>query len=188
MHTASTRSTNLAKYDNRHTSTVLDCAICVEHRNANQKKPLYSYKIPDRTWQTVTTDLFHWNNVDYVVLVDLYSRYFEISSLRDTRAQTVINKLKSYFSRHGVSETLISDNGPQFSCTLFADFCKEWNIRHTPSSPLHPQANPTERTIQTIKNLFNKALKDKKDPFLAILAYRNIPVDCGKPPAQVCVF
>ena len=162
MHKASTRSTILAKYDNRHTSTVLDCPICVEHRNANQKKPLYSYKIPDRTWQTVATDLFHWNNVDYVVLVDLYSRYFEISSLRDTRAQTVINKLKSYFSRHGISATLISDNGPQFSCTLFADFCKEWDIRHTPSSPLYPQANPTERTIQTIKNLFNKALKDKK--------------------------
>ena len=79
-------------------TTVLDCAICLEHRNANQKEPLYSYKIPDRPWQTVATDLFHWNNVHYVVLVDLYSRYFEVSSLRDTGAQTVINKLKSYFS------------------------------------------------------------------------------------------
>ena len=166
-------------------TTVLDCAICLEHRNANQKEPLYSYKIPDRPWQTVATDLFHWNNVDYVVLVDLYSRYFEVSSLRDTRAQTVINKLKSYFSRHGISETLISDNGPQFSCTLFADFCKEWDIRHTPSSPHYPQANPAERTIQTIKNLFNKALTDKKDPYLAILAYRNTPIDCGKSPAQL---
>ena len=84
----------------------------------------------------------------------------------DTRAKTVINKLKSYFSRHGISETLISDNGPQFSCTLFADFCKEWDIRHTPSSPLYPQANPAERTIQ----MFNKALTDKKDSYLAILA------------------
>ena len=135
-------------------TTVQDCAICLEHRNANQKVPLYSYKIPDRPWQTVATDLFHWNNVDYVVLVDLYSRYFEVSSLRDTPAQTVINKLKGYYSRHGISETLISDNGPQFSCTLFADFCKEWDIRHTPSAPLYPQGNPAERTIQTIKNLF----------------------------------
>ena len=56
-------------------TTIQDCAICLEPRNANQKEPLYSYKIPDRPWQTVATDLFYWNNVDYVVLVDLqYSR------------------------------------------------------------------------------------------------------------------
>ena len=56
---------------------VLNCAVCLEHRNANQKEPLSSHKIPDRPWQVVATDLFHWNNSDYIVLVDLYSRYFD---------------------------------------------------------------------------------------------------------------
>ncbi|MCG7882987.1 MAG: DDE-type integrase/transposase/recombinase, partial [Candidatus Thiodiazotropha endolucinida] len=166
-------------------ATVLNCAVCLEHRNANQKEPLKSHNIPDRPWQVVATDLFYWNNTDYIVLVDLYSRFFEVSRLPDTRAQTVINKLKSYFSRHGISETIISDNAPQFSCALFADFCKDWDIEHSPSSPFYQQANPAERTIQTIKRLFNKALQDKKDPYLAILAYRSSPLACGKSPAQL---
>lgn len=166
-------------------SVVLKCAVCIEHRNANQKEPMKSHNIPDRPWQVVATDLFHWNNTDYIVLVDLYSRFFEVSRLTDTRAQTVINKLKSYFSRHGISETIISDNAPQFSCALFADFCKDWDIKHAPSSPFYQQANPAERTIQTIKQLFNKSKQDGKDPYLAILAYRSSPLACGKSPAQL---
>ena len=66
-----------------------------------------------------------------------------------------------------------------------SDFCKEWDVKHSPSSPLYQQANPAERTIQTIKRLFNKAKQDGKDPYLAILAYRSSPLACSKSPAEL---
>ena len=127
---------------------------------------------------------FHWNNVDYVVLVDLYSRYFEVSSLRDTRAQTVINKLKSYFSGHGISDTLISENGPQFSCTLFVIFARNGTSDIHLQAPFILKLTPQREQFKQSRICSTKLLRIKKDPYLAILAYRNTPVDCGKSSAQ----
>ena len=39
-------------------------------------------------------------------------------------SRTVIEKLKMQFSRHGIPEVVISDNGPQYASTEFAKFAK----------------------------------------------------------------
>ena len=90
--------------------------------------------------------------------------------------------MKSQISRYGISDELISDNGPQFACEEFAQFMKDYNIKHTTFSPYHPQANGrAERTVQTVKRLLVKA----KDPYKALLDYRNSPLDTGFSPAQL---
>ena len=54
---------------------------------------------------------------------------------------------------------------------------KEWRIKLTTSSPLYPQSNgQSERAVQTIKNLLKKASEEGRDPYLALMAYRNTPV------------
>ena len=84
--------------------------------------------------------------------------------------------MKSQISRYGIPDELISDNGPQFACEEFAQFMKDYNIKHTTSSLYHPQANgQAERTVQTVKRLLVKA----KDPYKALLDYRNSPLDTG---------
>ncbi len=134
----------------------------------------------------IATDLFVWNETNYVVVVDYYSRYFEVGRLRDTKATTVINKIKSFLSRHGIVEKVISDNGPQYASEEFKQFAREWDFEHTCSSPLYPQSNGlAEKTVQTVKRLFTKAKSDSKDPYLALLEYRNTPLECGKSPAQL---
>ena len=55
--------------------------------------------------------------------------------MRSTTSQSVINTLKSVFARHGIPETLRSDNGPQFTSREFADFAENYQFRHTMSSP-----------------------------------------------------
>ena len=77
----------------------------LKHQN-----PVLPHCIPDRPWQVVATDLFTWNNEDYIVTVDYYSRYFELDKLQGTTSAAVIHKLKA--ARHGIVETVISDNGP----------------------------------------------------------------------------
>ena len=80
-----------------------------------------------RPWQKVGTDLFDWQGKPHLIVVDYYSRYPEVAELRDTKASTVIKKTKSFFGRHGIPETVISDNGPKYSSAEYQRFSSEYN-------------------------------------------------------------
>jgi len=93
---------------------VSKCSTCCKHR-VQHPEPLMPSPLPMRPWQKVGTDLFEWNKVDDLVVVEYYSRFIEIAKLTSTTATSVISHLKSIFSRHGIPETVVSDNGPQYS-------------------------------------------------------------------------
>ena len=101
------------------------------------------------------SDLFVFKGESYVVVTDYYLRYPEVLKLRDTTAKGVTDALKAIFSRHGIPETLVSDNGPQYSSGLFA---VEYNFMHVTSSPHYPRSNGhAERSVQTVKNILRKS-------------------------------
>ena len=79
-------------------------------------------EVPDYPLQVVGTDLFYWNGQDNLIIVDYYSRYWEIVRLHNTRSAVVIQKLKETLLRSGIPEVLRSDNGPQFISRKFAEF------------------------------------------------------------------
>ena len=92
-------------------------------------------QLPERPFQNrssnkVGTDLFEWKGQEFVLVVDYFSRYCEIGVLRKSTSQEVINHLKAIFAHHGIPETVISDNGPQYSSTEFAKLCRRLGI-HT---------------------------------------------------------
>ena len=90
--------------------------------------------------------------------------------------------MKSQISSYGIPDELISDSGPQFAGEEFPQFMKDYDIKHITSSPYHPQANgQAQRTVQTVKRLLVTA----KDPYKALLDYRNSPLDTGFSPAQL---
>ena len=67
-------------------------------------------------------------------------------------------------------------NGPQFDCSEFRKFASLWEFKHETSSPLYPQSNgKVEQAVKTAKQLMRKARHDQKDPYLAILDFRNTP-------------
>ena len=94
--------------------------------------------------------------------------------------------MKGTFSRLGIPETVVSDNGPQYSSQEFSEFANKWDFKHVTSSPHYPQSNGlAEKTVQTVKNMFNKCKKDGKDPYVALLEYRTTPLDIGYTPSQL---
>lgn len=162
------------------------CSTCLEYRSSNTKEPMISHKIPERPWQTIASDMFTWNNEQYIVTVDYYSRYFELDKLNSTTASAIILKLKAAFARHGIPETVVSDNGPQYKCEEFEDFANKWEFTHITTSPHYPQSNGlAEKSVQIAKTLLEKAKADKRDPYLSLLEYRNTPVDNFASPAQL---
>ena len=154
---------------------VSSCETCIKFRKGNPKEELQSHEIPDIPWYKVGCDLFEYNKQIYLIVVDYYSKFFEIELLSSGYAATqVITKFKSIFARHGIPATLISDNGPPFNSVLFKEFCSEWNIDHLTSSPYLARSNGlAERHIQTLKNILQKCKDSGTDPYIGILQYRT---------------
>ena len=160
---------------------VASCQVCSKERVQNPE-PLIPSELPELPFQKVGTDLFEWEKRTYLLLVDYYSRFIEIALLGRPNAAEVINHLKSIFARHGIPETVVSDNGPQYSCEAFADFAREYQFQHITSSPGFPQSNgEAERAVKTIKNL----LKKERDPYMALLSYRATPLQIGYSPSEM---
>ena len=157
------------------------CQVCAQHQKAQAKEPMISSKIPDRPWAKIGVDLFEYNNTHYLLSVDYYSKWIEIAKLDNQSSKNTITYLQSEFSRYGIPDQLISDNGPQFISTEFSEFSH--NFTHITPSPQYPQANgEAERAVQAVKYLLTKA----KDPYKALMDYQNTPLEeINLSPAQL---
>ena len=72
-------------------------------------------KFPDLPWQKVASDLYVWNGVNYLLVIDYFSRYTEIAKLSGESSANFIKHLKSIFARHGIPQEMVTDNGLQYS-------------------------------------------------------------------------
>ena len=99
----------------------------------------------------------------------------------------VVLLLKEMFSKHGIPETLCSDNGPQYASAQFADFCTSWGITHETSSPHYQQSNGfAEAYVKSVKHALQYATYSSTNLKLALLALRATPINAKLPsPAEL---
>ena len=153
------------------TNFISRCEVCHNHPRDQPKEPLISHDVPELPWAKVGCDLFQTDQLSYLITVDDYSNFFEVDQTRlNKTAKEVILKLKQHFARHGLPTTLISDNGPPFNSTAFADFAKYYGFVHNTSSPSFAQSNgKVENAVKTAKSIMIKAIESHSDPYLALL-------------------
>ncbi len=114
----------------------------------------------------MASDLFELSGKTYVLVLDYYSRFVEVQLLHSISSTGVITALKVIFACHGIPDTLVSDNGPQYASYEMVEFAESYGFRHITSSPHYPQANGmAERTVKTVKGLL------PTDPYMALLSY-----------------
>ena len=156
------------------TEKIKNCPVCLENRPSQQPEPMKSHEIPPLPWAKVGTDILHKNGRNYLVTVDYYSKWPEMTLLPSMTSTGVITALKSQFARYGVPSVVVSDNGPCYSSTEFRKFSEDWGFGHITSSPGYPQSNgQSEGTVKTVKAMLEKA----GDPYKALLSYRNTPLE-----------
>ena len=156
------------------------CETCQHFWPRQSHAPLKATPPPSRPWQRLGTDLFEFDGNDYVVIADYYSNMPFLCKIPggQCNATKVISILKEVFSEHEVPETLISDNGPQYSSALFAEFADEWKFTHVTSLPHHPEGNGfAESMVKVVKQMLQCAKYSSSDPHLALLSYRATPLD-----------
>ena len=162
------------------------CSVCAESRANNPKEPMQTPKVPDRPWRRLAVDMLPFRKKYYIVLEDYCSDFVEVQELSDTTSPAIIQFLKEQFSWHRIPDILISENVPQLTSHQFRKLTTEWEFKHVTSSPHHHKSNgKAGSAVKVTKSLFKKAFRDEKDPWLALLEYRNTPVETtGSSPAQ----
>ena len=153
---------------------IAKCEVCATYQKEQPKEPLICQKIPSRPWETVGSDIFHFQGKDYLCTVDYYSNYFQVDSLEDKAVTEVIQVLKRHFARHGIPNRLVSDNGPAFNSFEFQHFAESCDMEHITSSSHYPQSNgKVENSVKTAKNLLKKSKAARLDIYLALLEWKK---------------
>ena len=57
-------------------------------------------------------------------------------------ALTTVQHLRQLFSRFGIPDSIVSDNGSQFVAKGFQEFCKSNGIQHIRVAPYHTTHHP----------------------------------------------
>ena len=145
-------------------------------------EPMQRVEPPSGPWQDIAIDLLGPlpSGENLLVVVDYYSRFFEVVIMKSTTTEKVIEALTPIFIRYGYPFTLKSDNGAQFVSEEFGNFLAEHGIQHRKSPPLWHEANgEVERQNRTlvkslkVAHVENKKWRDELNKFL--LAYRTTP-------------
>lgn len=159
------------------------CEACQMTQNSSSPVPLTKWKESNFFFERIHLDFFHFKNETYMLVVDTYSRWFDVKIMRTTTSSKVIEELRTIFAYFGLPRTIVSDNGPPFNAKEFLRFCENNNIVCMKSPPYHPQSNGwAERGVQTVKQSLRKMLFESRNANSSLLLsrflikYRNTPV------------
>ena len=144
---------------------VATCHPCQMLGKPQSPEPMKPTELPAGPWQSISADLMSLPSGDCLfVVVDYYSRYFEVDVLRTTTADKIVRSLMKMFLTHGLPLSITTDNGPQFLSSVFQDFLVNQGIEHRRVTPLWPQANgEVERQNRSLLKRVRIAQIEKKD-------------------------
>lgn len=94
--------------------------------------------MPSKPWRDLAIDLMGPlpTGESLLVTVDYYSRWIEVDVVRNTSSSTIIKCLEKHFTRHGIPETLRTDNGSNLVSHEMEEFLDELGIKHKRTIPM----------------------------------------------------
>ena len=163
------------------------CDICQSQQNSTASVQKYVSEVPPHPWHMLGSDLFYFQRIDFLVVVDYFSKYLIVRKIPNSTSSAVIKELGMIFSEFGNPLVFRSDNGPCYSSQEFKFFMQNWLVEHRTSSPHYPQSNGlAESMVKVSKNLIEKAIKQDLPWNKLLLDYRCTPISSEIPsPAEI---
>ena len=163
------------------------CDICQSQQNSTASVQKYVSEVPPHPWHTLGSDLFYFQRIDFLVVVDYFSKYLIVRKIPNSTSSAVIKELGMIFSEFGNPLVFRSDNGPCYSSQEFKFFMRNWLVEHRTSSPHYPQSNGlAESMVKVSKNLIEKAIKQDLPWNKLLLDHRCTPISSEIPsPAEI---
>jgi transposase InsO family protein len=157
-----------------------ECDKCM-HKDFHKPSDWRPWPIPYDVWQRVHIDFCgpFLNKYYALVLIDSYSKWPEVFLTTHATSTFTIRALKKCFSREGIPQTLVSDNGTPFIAAETTNWLRSIGCRHVLTPPRHPQSNgAAENFVKNLKSAIHSSnpstfeqLDATIDNFL--LQYRN---------------
>ncbi|XP_014663228.1 PREDICTED: uncharacterized protein K02A2.6-like [Priapulus caudatus] len=177
--------------------TVKEYSTCQAVRNTPPVALLYQWRWPVRPWSRIHLDFFFKEGKTLLIVYDAYSKWIEVCPMSSTDAEHTIDELRVVIAAYGLSEEVVSDNGPQYISETFKDFLRRNGIKQTLVPPYHPQSNgAAENSVKMVKRVLEKhmlegkvkrlSVKHRLANFLCFLRYRSTPHSTtGRTPAEL---
>ena len=157
------------------------CLGCQAVTPATTTPPVKTTTMPSKPWRDLATDLMGpLPTGESLVPVDYYSGWIEVDVVRNTSSSTIIKCLEEHFARHGIPETLRTENGSNLVSHEMEEFLDELGIKHKKTIPLWPRANgEVERQNKSLLKAIRVAHTEENH---GIESYRNIFWPTGQHP------
>ncbi|CAH8491681.1 unnamed protein product [Dicrocoelium dendriticum] len=129
------------------------CQFCQQAAKAPPKCPWQPWCESEKSWQRVRLDYAGLiNGQFYLISVDSFTKWPDLIPMQNPTPQHTINELNKLFQYFGTPDMLVTDNGTQFTPTLFRKFCMQNGIRRT----THNQMGRSNGLLIPLNVLFSK--------------------------------
>ena len=127
---------------------VRSCDSCNQQRDNTPHAPLHPWEYPSKPWPCLPADFAGpFFGRMWLIVVDARTKWPEVFQLKKATSGTA---LIAIFSRFGLPEIIVTDNGSQFTSDQFKAFCNKNGIRHVRVAPYHTTSNgKTECFVKT---------------------------------------
>lgn len=175
-------------------SLIKNCVPCQKLQPSPEKGILIPWEPCGSVWKRIHVDFAGpIKNFHFLVVIDSYSKFVEVFKTKDITSSFTIRKLRELFCRYGLVDTLVSDNGSQFTSSEFQTFLSLNGIKHSLTAPGHPSTNgQAENFVKTLKKSIYANLDGNRDANIDqilcrfLMDYRNmIHCSTGESPAKI---
>ena len=178
------------KIDSDLEAKVRNCSTCQKYRSEPPQAVLHPWEWPKQPWVRLHADYAGpFLGKMYLILIDAHSKWIEVHITTSTTSSITIEKMRSTFVTFGIPETLVTDNGSNFTSSEFEEFLKANGIRHIKTAPYHPASNGlAERAVQTFKSGMKKLTIGSLETRVArfLFTYRITPqTTTGSSPSEL---
>lgn len=160
------------------------CEICLKTKYERNPLNLEMNLTPTATrpLQIIHMDSITFEKKKFLTIIDSFSRYAQCYPITSCNSVEVADKLLSFFSHHGIPQTIVADNGCEFNNGLVKELTELHKIKMHWISTQHPPSNGlAERFHSTIIEhirIFNNRDEFKTETIeskvkYAVIAYNN---------------
>ena len=93
------------------------CNVYIEFQQTQPKEKMIHHAIPFRPWEVLGADVFHFNNKNYLCIIDYHSEFPVIKKMKGLSTESLITTTKVTFAEYGIPYKIMSDSGTNFCFT-----------------------------------------------------------------------